>query len=115
MLKLLRRHRRVLVLLALTLVLAAFTSASALASGPKSVKVKDDVFSVKTLHINKGTKVKWNWVGVLRHNVTVRSGPSKFSSPTQVSGSYSHRFTKKGTYKLYCTLHTFMTMTVVVK
>jgi plastocyanin len=52
---------------------------------------------------------------VLRHNVAVQSGPSKFRSRTQVSGTFSHTFTKAGTYHLYCTLHRYMKMTIVVK
>jgi plastocyanin len=32
-----------------------------------------------------------------------------------VRGSYSHTFTKKGTYQLVCTIHKSMKMTVVVK
>ena len=34
----------------------------------------------------------------------------------QVKGSYSHLFTKKGTYSLHCTIHpTLMKETIVVK
>ena len=29
----------------------------------------------------------------------------RFHSPTQVRGTFSHVFTTKGTYTLYCTLH----------
>ena len=115
MLKLLRRDRRVLALLTLTIAIIGFSSVSALASGPKPVKVNDHAFSVRTLTIQRGTRVRWNWVGVLLHNVTVKSGPSKFHSATQVSGSFSHVFRRRGTYRLYCTLHTFMKMTVIVR
>ncbi len=115
MLKLLLRDRRLLALLALTMAVVAFSSVSALASSPKPVKVGDDFFGVKKLTVQRGANVKWNWTGSLRHNVTVRSGPSKFKSRTQVSGSFSHVFTKRGTYTLYCTVHTFMKMTVVVR
>jgi hypothetical protein len=34
-----------------------------------------------------------------------RRGPVRFHSPTQVRGTFSHVFTTKGTYTLYCTLH----------
>jgi len=115
MLRHLRRDRRVIALLALTALLVALSSVAALASAPRQVKVADDYFGVKRLTIGKGTKVRWHWAGVLRHNVTVESGPSKFHSRTQVTGSYSHVFTKPGTYHLYCTLHTFMKMTIVVR
>jgi plastocyanin len=118
MLQHLLRDRRVLALLALlalTIAVVAVSSVSALASSPQPVKVGDDFFSAKRLTIRKGTQVTWKWTGVLRHNVTVRTGPSSFHSRTQVFGSFSHVFTRKGTYTLYCTLHRFMRMTIVVK
>jgi plastocyanin len=115
MLNVLRRDRRVLALLTLTIAIIGFSSVSALASGPKLVKVNDQAFSVRTLRIQRGTSVRWNWVGVLLHNVTVKSGPSKFQSATQALGSFSHVFRRQGTYRLYCTLHTFMKMTVIVR
>ncbi len=82
-------------------------------SGP--VKVKDDYFAPKTLTVNKGAKVTWQWAGSLYHNVSVKSGPVKFQSHSQVKGSYSHTFTRAGTYHLVCTIHPKMTMTVVVR
>jgi plastocyanin len=113
--KRLTRDRRVLAALLIALLVVGFSSVSALASSPKPVKVADDYFGVKRLVIGRGTTVSWKWAGVLRHNVTVTSGPAKFHSKTQVLGGYSHLFTKRGTYRLYCTLHTDMRMTVVVK
>lgn len=107
--------RRVLAVLALTLAVVAFSAVSALASSPKPVKVADNSFSAKKLTVSKGTRVKWTWTGFLRHNVTVQKGPSTFHSRTQVSGAYSHVFRRKGTYHLYCTIHPFMQMTIVVK
>ena len=93
----------------------ALMSVSALASSPAPVKVGDNYFGVKRLTIGKGTRVTWRWAGVLNHNVTVSSGPSKFHSRTQAVGSFSHVFTKPGTYSLYCTIHKQMKMTVVVR
>jgi len=106
--------RRWLALVAITVILVALSSVSALASS-SPVKVADNFFSVKHLVIGKGAKVTWKWTGYLNHNVAVRSGPAKFRSRTQARGSYSHVFTKRGTYKLYCTIHPGMKMTVVVR
>ena len=111
----LRERRGLLVLLALTTTLIAFSSVSAFASSSHTVGVRDDHFTPKTLTISKGTKVTWKWLGVLRHNVTVKRGPSKFRSKTQVKGMFSHVFSRAGTYHLVCTIHKGMTMTVVVK
>lgn len=102
-------------IIVLTAVLVGAFAVSALASSGKTVNVGDNYYGPKTLTVGKGTKVTWKWVGVLKHNVVVHTGPSAFSSKTQVRGSYSHTFTKKGTYQLVCTIHKSMKMTVVVK
>ncbi len=107
--------RRVAALLALAAALLAVFAVSALAASTKSAKIGDDYFRPHKITINKGTTVTWNWKGFLSHNVHVKKGPSKFHSRTQVSGTFSHVFTKRGTYHLYCTIHPFMTETIVVR
>jgi plastocyanin len=108
------RRRPVRALLLVLVLLAAFGTATALA-GTSTVKVKDNFFSVKKLSISRGSSVTWQWSASLKHNVKVKSGPVKFGSRTQLHGSYSHRFTVRGTYKLYCSLHpATMNMTVTV-
>jgi plastocyanin len=111
------RYRRWRVLLAMLVVVLAGSSVAALAAPTKTrtVRVGDIFFSVKKMTIKKGTRVTWNWVGYLNHNVTVKKGPVKFHSGTQARGSYSHRFKRKGVYHLFCTLHPWMKMTIVVK
>lgn len=114
MLKLSSRRRRFAAILTLAAALLALSAAAAFAfSGP--VKVKDDYFAPKTLTVNQGTKVTWQWAGTKYHNVSVKSGPVKFQSHTQVKGIYTHTFTRAGTYHLVCTIHQNMTMTVVVR
>jgi plastocyanin len=107
-----RHPRRVI---ALGLVLFGLLAVPALAGSGKTVKVADNYYGPKSLTVGKGTKVTWNWVGVLKHNIVVHKGPSSFDSKTQVRGSYSHTFTKTGTYQLVCTVHPSMKMTVVVR
>jgi plastocyanin len=111
----LKRDRRRLAVLAVAAVVLAFSAVSAFASPSRSVRIGDDYFSATRLTVGRGTKVTWNWTGVLRHNVTVMSGPSRFHSRTQVRGTFDHTFSRAGTYHLECTIHPFMTMTVVVK
>ena len=85
------------------------------AAGP-TVAVKDDKFVKTSLTVKKGAKVTWKWKGKSPHNVTVTSGPKKFRSSTMTKGSYSKKLTKKGTYKLLCTIHApGMKMTIKVK
>ena len=58
-----------------------------------------------TVTAKVGDTVKWVWAGTFPHNVTVKSGPAKFHSKTQMKGSFSKKITKAGTYKNYCTIH----------
>src|ERR1700761_6168106 len=107
--------RRALCLAAIASVLVACACAVALAAAAPQVKVGDDFFATKHLTVGRGARVTWRWTGVLSHNVTVRSGPVRFHSRTQARGSFSHVFTRAGTYTLYCTIRPFMKMTVVVR
>ena len=109
---------RKLILIALVAAFAAVPAVSALASTPtKKITVGDNFFKPKTVTIKKGTRVTWVWDSFgIRHNVTVKSGPSKFHSADKSGGTYSHRFGKKGTYHLICTLHpTQMKETIIVR
>jgi plastocyanin len=105
--------------------LVAVGAATAVAAGAlaipalaatKSVEVKDNKFVAKSITVSKGTTVKWVWKGKAPHNVKVTKGPAKFSSTTQVKGSYSKKLTKAGTYTILCTIHApDMKMTIKVK
>jgi plastocyanin len=110
---------RKLILIAVVAAFAAVPTVSALASTPpKKVTVGNNFFSNKNMTVKPGTKVTWLWHSFgLAHNVTVKSGPAKFHSRRfQASGSFTHVFTKKGTYHLVCTLHpTQMKETIVVR
>ena len=102
---------------------AAGAAAAALAvpalAATKTVKVGDDYFvragSKPTVTVTKGTTVKWVWRGKVIHNVVAKSGPQRFRSRTQVTGSFSKKFTKAGKYSIVCEIHTGMAMTLRVK
>lgn len=76
-----------------------------------TVKVADDVFQAKSVTVARGGTVTWRWVGKKSHDVV---GPG-FKSKLQKTGTFSRRFTKKGTIRYACTLHRGMTGTVRVK
>jgi len=102
--------------LTLVLALAAFAVglvAPSLAA-TRYVSVKDDFFTPRSVSISKNTTVRWIWRGSGRHNVVVDRGPAAFRSSIKRSGSFSHTFTKRGTYRIVCTVHPGMTMTVRV-
>ena len=68
------------------------------------------------LTVRPGTVVTWRWRGQSSHNVTVRSGPERFRSPTRSRGVFARRLTRAGTYRIVCSLHSpGMGMTVVVR
>ena len=94
--------RRLLVLIAAAALLVAATTAFA---ATRTVKVGDNFFSPKTLTVTKNTTVRWRWVGKNSHTVTVTSGPVKFNSKVMKTGSYSRKMTRKGTYRIICSIH----------
>ena len=57
-------------------------------------------------------------LALARFALPQRQGPlgtGQFISRIQLKGTYSHRFTVRGTYKLFCSLHPGMVMTVTVR
>jgi plastocyanin len=97
--------------------LLAFAGTQALAA-TKKVKVGDNFFvhrgHAPTVKVRKGTKLTWRFAGKSMHNVTVVRGPRRFRSGNRKRGTFSHKFTKRGTYKIVCTIHSGMRMTVKV-
>ena len=79
-----------------------------------SVRVDDDVFRPGTVRVSKGTTVRWRWVGDDPHNVTVRRGPVKFRSATKRSGTFTRTMRRRGLYRIVCTVHPGMDMTLRV-
>ncbi len=77
--------------------------------------LRDNAFSQKKLKVVQGDTVTWKWTGTNSHNVTVTKGPKKFKSKTMSKGQYSRTLKKPGKYKIVCTLHAGMSMTLVVK
>jgi len=97
---------------------ASGADGSAAKARSASVIVTDDLFIKDRLTVKAGTKVTWRWQGgFLPHNVTVKSGPKKFHSRTQTSGSFARVLSAPGVYRIECTIHAVngMKMTIVVK
>jgi plastocyanin len=103
-----------LIVLALAVAVCVAVAVPAFAA-TKTVSLRDNVFSPKALSVSKGTTVKWVWKGRVPHNVTVVSGPQKFRSGNMTKGSYSKRLTKKGTFRIVCTIHPGMEQTIRVR
>ena len=86
------------------LVAAAVLVAAAPAAA-KPIKVGDNYFKPKLKTVQQHTTVTWKFVGKEVHNVTVKRGPVKFSSPSKISGKYRRHMMRKGTYKIVCSIH----------
>ena len=98
----------------LALTAAAGTAAAlalpAFAATTKTVKIGDDWFvrssaqgKTPTVNIRKGDTVKWTWSGKHKHQAFQIEGPGHFHSPPRTgSGTFKHKFTKRGTYKFVC-------------
>ncbi|HEY3958945.1 MAG TPA: plastocyanin/azurin family copper-binding protein [Solirubrobacteraceae bacterium] len=85
----------------------AFGGASARTAGSHTVVLKNVRFHPSTLSIGRGESVKWVWEDAStehnssEHNVTFHG----FHSRTMTRGSYTVRFTQRGTFNYSCTIH----------
>ena len=100
--------RKITALLAVCALLAAIVATTAFAATSVSWKVGTN----KTVKIRKGGTVKWVWADRQPHNV---KGPG-FTSPlkTKKGFTFSHRFNKRGTFRISCQVHANMKTTVKV-
>lgn len=102
--------KRTLVVL-LALIVALVVAVVPGAAATRSDSVKDNYFGPRSISISKGGSVTWIWRGNGYHNVVgagVRSAVKK-------RGTFTHRFSKRGTYTFLCTVHPGMSMKVKVQ
>jgi plastocyanin len=101
--------RKVTALVAVVAVVAAVFAVQAFAATTVSWHVGTN----KTVKIKKGGTVKWVWSDGQPHDV---KGPGFTSKTSSKKGfTFSHRFNKKGTFKIICQVHpTSMKTTVKV-
>jgi plastocyanin len=78
------------------------------AAAGHSVTLKNIRFHPGTLSIQRGDTVTWLWRdGSTAHNVT----GSGFKSRTMSKGSFTVRFSRRGTFNYHCTIHVSLGMT----
>jgi plastocyanin len=102
---------------------ALISAVPAQGAAKKTVTLGDNYFAPQTLKVKRGTKVTWRWPGFDEagdvHDVKLRKGPKgvkKFhSEAASTDYSFKRKLTVPGTYKLVCTLHHEMSMTVKVR
>jgi len=110
--------KRAVIPIALAALLLAALAPAAAAPRSKTVKVDDNFFAPDSLSVKKGATVRFKWVGEREHNVVKSTGPGRYFQSDPMTGDgvlYKHRFKKAGRYKLVCSLHNRMKMSLRVK
>jgi plastocyanin len=111
--------RKLLVVGLLAAVLAIMLAAGPALSARKTVEVDDNYFvregSPPTVSVQRNDRVVWEWEGSNPHDVTVTRGPVRFNSRTKSSGRYAKKVTRRGTYRIVCTIHRSAGMRMTLK
>ena len=111
--------RPVLLLAGVALLLSAAPAQAA----KKTVRIYDNYFLPDSLSVKRGTVVVWRWPGLDEagdvHDVKLKSGPKgvkKFhSEAASTDYSFKRRLRVAGRYRIVCTLHEEMRMTIRVR
>ena len=114
---------RIVRLLVVLTGVALLCATPAWAAKTKSVRVFDNSYSPEKATVAMGTTVKWEWPGFDEagdvHDVKLKSGPKgvkKFQSESAATDyTFKRKLTVPGTYKIVCTLHEEMRMTIRVR
>jgi amicyanin len=92
------------------------TSSSSAPAAPvagNAVTIDNFKFDPATLTVPVGSTVTWTNKDEEPHTIAAKDG-SFHSSSLDTKGTYSFTFTKPGSYDYICSIHPFMTGTVVV-
>jgi len=80
-----------------------------------AVDIKEFAFGPQSVTVKVGTTVTWTNDDQDPHTVTSQNGNGPLKSSTLQKGDkFQYTFTKAGTFDYLCTIHPFMTGTVVV-
>jgi plastocyanin len=95
--------------------------AVALGATTKRIQVGDDYYGPTKVTVKRGTTVKWVWLAdnTNSHDVKLVKAPKgvkRFHSASAATDfTFSRKLTRPGTYRIVCTLHQTMTMTIRVR
>jgi plastocyanin len=93
---------------------ASASTGSGTAVAGTTVEINNFMFTPKTLTVPVGTTVTWKFDDSTQHTVTAND--KSFTSQALGSGqTYTHTFTSAGTVDYHCSIHPFMTGTILVK
>jgi plastocyanin len=104
-------------------IIAVLAGVALLSAAPASGTLGDNYFTPQKLKVKKGTTVTWKWPGFEEagdvHDVKLVKGPAGVKKFHSEAASTDYSFKRKlkvaGTYKLACTLHHEMRMTITVR
>ena len=104
---------------------ALVSAAPAAAAKPKgkTVRIGDNFFLPDAVKVKRGATVTWKWPGFEEagdvHDVRLKSGPKgvkKFhSEAASTDYTFKRKLRKPGKYRIVCTLHEEMRMTIRVR
>jgi plastocyanin len=90
--------------------------AQQLAAAPAQITIDNFAFEPETLTVAQGTKVTWVNQDEEPHTVVSADKALRFKSQAlDTKDSFSFVFDQPGTYKYFCSVHTHMVGTIVVK
>jgi plastocyanin len=93
---------------------SAPSTGSSAAGGGSTVEIKNFMFTPKTLTVPAGTTVTWKFDDSTEH--TVAANDNSFTSSALANGqTFTHAFSTAGTVAYHCSIHPFMTGTIIVK
>jgi len=113
------RFLPIAIILSLVVILMACSSSptsSATSSSTTSgntVTIANFAFSPATLTVNVGSKVTWTNTDSVTHTVTSDNGVFG-SGDLAPNATFSYTFNTTGTFAYHCSIHTYMTGTVIV-
>jgi plastocyanin len=89
-------------------------AAGASAVRTDSVTIKDYAFAPKSITVKVGTKVTWTNKDSFAHSIKDPATDQTGAQNIDPNASYSHTYTKAGTYPYVCAIHANMHGTVTV-
>lgn len=92
---------------------SSHTDSNAAPTATDTVSITNFAFSPGTITVKAGTTVVWTNKDQDAHTVTATSHAFG-SQPLNTGDTFRHAFASPGTYSYLCTIHPFMTATVVV-
>ena len=104
---------KTLILASLLLAALGTNQAAALSTGP-TVHIKDFAYHAATLTVAPGTTVRFVNDDGEAHTVTA-ADKSFDSTGLDTGDTWTHSFTKPGTYAYFCALHPYMKGVILVR